>query len=178
MNILLTIVLIILALIIIFLLIAAFTKKGYNIEREVTINKPVAQVFDYVRYLKNQDHFNKWAMQDPNMKKSFRGTDGAVGSVYAWDGNQRAGKGEQEIMNISENKKLDIEVRFERPFKAVSQSPFTTDAISSNQTKVKWGISSAMKFPMNAMLVIMNLEKMLARDMDESLARLKTNLES
>ena len=75
----------------------------------------------------NQDNFNKWTMMDPNMKRSFRGTDGTVGFVYAWDGNKRAGKGEQEITKITEGKRLDIEVRFERPFKAISSTPFTTE---------------------------------------------------
>lgn len=54
---------------------------------------------------------------DPNMKKDFRGTDGTVGFVYAWDGNKKAGKGEQEIKKITEGERVDVEVRFEKPLK-------------------------------------------------------------
>ena len=63
------------------MLIATFTKKEYVIEREVAINRPKQDVFDFVRILKNQDHYNKWWMMDPNVKKSFKGTDGTVGFV-------------------------------------------------------------------------------------------------
>lgn len=39
-------------------------------------------------------------MTDPNMRKNFKGTDGTVGFCYAWDGNKKAGKGEQEIIAL------------------------------------------------------------------------------
>ena len=101
----------------------------------------------------------------------------AVGFVYAWEGNKKAGKGEQEIKNISENKKMEIEVRFEKPFKGISQAPFTTEAIAANQTKVTWGLSSTMNYPMNVMLVFMNMDKLLGNDMETSLGNLKSILQ-
>ena len=74
------------------LIIALFIKKEYSIQREITINKPQQEVFNYVKYLKNQDNYSKWVMTDPAMKKDFRGTDGTVGFVYAWDSkNKNAG---------------------------------------------------------------------------------------
>jgi hypothetical protein len=87
------------------LIVALFVKKEYVVEREVTINKPKEAVFDYVKYLKNQDNYSKWVRMDPNIKKDFRGTDGTVGFVYAWNGNEKAGKGEQEIKNITQGEK-------------------------------------------------------------------------
>ena len=37
-------------------------------------------------------------MMDRNVKKSFKGTDGTVGFVAAWDSdNKKVGKGEQEV---------------------------------------------------------------------------------
>ncbi len=83
------------------LIIALFVKKEYEVEREVTINKPKEEVFNYVKHLKNQDNYSKWVRMDPNMRKDFKGIDGTVGFVYAWDGNKDAGKGEQEIKNIT-----------------------------------------------------------------------------
>src|SRR5688572_10445584 len=117
------ILLVIAILIAIPLIIALFVKKEYKVEREVTINKPKREVFDYVKYLKNQDNYSKWVRMDPNMKKDFRGTDGTVGFVYAWDGNKDAGKGEQKIKNITEGERVDVEVRFEKPFEAVATAP-------------------------------------------------------
>lgn len=177
MSIIINILLVIIALIALVLLIAIFSRKGYAIQRDIVINRPVAHVFDYVRYLKNQDHFNKWVMMDPNLKKDFRGIDGTVGFVYAWEGNKKAGKGEQEIIAIADNKRLDLEVRFEKPFAGVANTPFTTEALSGNETRLTWTMNSQMKYPMNAMLLFMNIDKMLGKDMEESLGTLKKLLE-
>lgn len=167
----------VLVIIIGFLLIAAlFVKREYSIQREITINKPKHEVFDYLKHLKNQDNYSKWVMMDPAMKKDFKGTDGTVGFVYAWDSqNKNAGKGEQEIMKISEGEKLDVEVRFEKPFAGIAHTPFETETVSENQTKVKWGMSGKNAYPMNLMNLFM--DKMLGKDLDASLVNLKGILE-
>jgi len=76
-------------LIALLLIVALFIKNDYSVEREITINKPRQEVFDYVKLLKNQDHYSKWVMTDPGMKKDFTGTDGTVGFVYAWDSQKK-----------------------------------------------------------------------------------------
>lgn len=177
MNILMIVLEILAALVALILIVALFTKKSYSVTREAIVNKPVNEVFNYVKCLKNQDYFNKWVMTDPNMKKDFKGTDGTVGFVYAWDGNKKAGAGEQEITNVVEGKRMDSVVRFVRPFKGVNETYYTTDAQSSGQTKVAWGVSGKMNYPMNIMLLIMNMETMLGNDMETSFGNLKKILE-
>ena len=148
------------------LVVALFVKKEYTVEREVTINKSKQNVFNYVRYLKNQDNYNKWVQMDPNMKKQFRGRDGEVGFVYAWDGNDKAGKGEQEIKNISEGASVDVEIRFVKPFESIATAPIVTEAVSENQTKVKWAMNGKSPYPLNFMNLFM--DNMLGTDMETS----------
>ena len=175
----LTIILIVVAIIIILPLVTAlFIKKNYAVQREITINKPKMKVFDYIRYLKNQDNFSKWAKMDPNMKKSYSGTDGTIGFISAWDSNDKnVGKGEQEIKKISDGARIDYEIRFIKPFRSTSFAYMTTDSETENQTKVKWGFSGNMKYPMNLMLVFMNMEKMIGNDLVTGLTNLKNELE-
>lgn len=175
MNIFLIILLVLVAIITLILITALLTKKEYFIQREILIDAPLPKVFDYLKQLKNQDHFNKWVMADPDMKKDFTGTDGTVGFIYAWNGNKKAGEGAQEITKIIEGKMIETEVRFIRPFAGLAAANMGTEAISENQTKVIWSNASAMKYPMNIMISM--IEKMLAKDMDESLLRLKGILE-
>jgi hypothetical protein len=85
------------------------------------------------------------------------------------------GEGEQKIKSIAEGKSIETEVRFIRPFASIAYANMAVEAISDNQTKVKWNNSSAMKYPMNIMVSM--IEKMLAKDMDISLSNLKTILE-
>src|SRR3954471_19468331 len=101
------------SIIVIMLLLALFVNKNYKVEREIAINKPVNEVFTYIRYQKNQDSYNKWIMRDPRAKKEFTGTDGTVGFIYAWDSDDKhMGKGEQEIRKVKQDERMDLELRF------------------------------------------------------------------
>lgn len=172
MRILKRILVIILSLIVLLLVIALFLKKDYNIVKEVTINKPKAEVYNYVKFLKNQNEFSKWAKMDPNMKKEFRGTDATVGFVSAWEGNKDVGKGEQEIKKITEGERIDYEVRFIKPWESKMDSYISTEAVGENQTKVKWGISGTMPYPMNLMRLF-GMEKSIGNDLQTGLDNLK-----
>ena len=91
MTILITILLVIAAIIALLLIVALFTKKDYNISSEITIHAPPQKVFDYLKQLKNWDNFNERAVADPSKKNEFKGTDGTVGFIYAWNGNRKVG---------------------------------------------------------------------------------------
>ncbi|MBN2348633.1 MAG: SRPBCC family protein [Bacteroidales bacterium] len=160
------------------LIIALFVKKDYHVEREITINKPLQEVFNYVKYLKNQDLYSRWATMDPDMKKTYSGTDGTVGFVSAWESNNReVGKGEQEIVKITEGERIDFELRFMEPFQSTEPAFMTTERIAENQTLVTWGFSGHMKYPMNLMLLFMDFEKLIGNDLETGLNNLKILLE-
>lgn len=175
MNILFIILSVLAGIIILFLLIAAVSKKDYLILRTIRINAPKQKVFDYIKMLKNQDYYSKWVMTDPSMKKEFTGTDGTVGFIYGWNGNKKAGEGEQEIKRIAEGSSMLSEVRFVRPFAGLSNLELSTTSLGENETEVSWSVSSIMKFPLNGMLPM--IKNMLAKDMDTSLVTLKAILE-
>jgi hypothetical protein len=174
-NISILVLLILAGIVALLLIIALFMKKGYVTHREILVNVPLAKAFDYLKHIKNQDNFNKWIMVDPDMKKEFKGTDGTVGFIYAWNGNKEAGEGEQEIKAITEGKSVDLEIRFVRPFAGIAHGTFKTESLLNDETKVIWNTSSTMKYPFNIMLPM--IEKMLEKDMSISLATLKRILE-
>ncbi|MCE3294880.1 MAG: hypothetical protein K0R65_594 [Crocinitomicaceae bacterium] len=168
----------ILVIILLFLVVAAFVKKDYAVEREIVINKPKQEVFDYIKMLKNQNNYSVWSKMDPNMKKSYRGTDGTVGFVSAWDSKKDdVGKGEQEIKKITEGKRVDFELRFIKPFEATEQAYMKTEAEGASSTKVKWGFDGHMPYPMNIMLLFMDMEAMIGKDLENGLKNLKGELE-
>lgn len=159
------------------LIAALFIKKDYSVEREITINKPKQEVFEYVKYLKNQNNYSKWARMDPKMKTEFRGTDGTVGFVSAWESEaDSVGKGEQEIKGIKDGEKIDYEIRFIKPFESNANAFMTTEA-AGNQTKVKWGFNGRMPYPMNLMLALMDMDKAIGSDLQTGLTNLKGILE-
>lgn len=168
---------IILLLIVLILIIALFVKKDFASEKEVVINKPKAEVFNYIKQLKNQEYYSVWAKMDPGMKKEYKGTDGTEGFMYSWEGNSKVGKGEQTIKKITDGQRVDFELHFIKPFESISPAYMTTEDISPTQTKVKWGMSGKMKYPFNIMGLFMNMGEMVGKDFQTGLDNLKVILE-
>jgi len=157
------------------LFFAVIIKKDYAIEREITINKPISEVFAYVKLMRNQEKYNVWVRRDPNVKIVYQGVDGTEGFTSSWEGNKQAGKGEQEIKEINDGKAIHIEIRFEKPFQNVGQTYLFTDAISPTATQLKYQMVGTNKFPMNLMNII--IDGLLGKDLEKSLANVKQNLE-
>jgi hypothetical protein len=160
--------------------ILAFSVSGdYKVEREVTINRPKADVFAYVKKLKNQNTWGPWFKKDPAMKQEYKGEDGYIGFVSAWKSeNPEVGEGEQEIKSIVDGSRLDTELRFIKPFASTNQAYVTTEATGDSSTRVRWGFTGTMPRPMNLMLLMMDMDKEVGKDFEEGLANLKTILET
>ncbi len=168
----------ILGLVAVVLITTIFLKSEYHVFRSITINKPKTEVFEYAKYLKNQNEYSVWATADPNMKKEFRGTDGQPGFVSAWDSEvDDVGKGEQEIIKITDGQRIDYELRFIEPFESKDMAYMTFEAVSDSSTQVKWGFDGKMVYPMNIMLLFMDFDAMLGKDLQEGLSKLKIVLE-
>ncbi len=173
-----TALIIILCIVAIPFVIALFTSKHFKVEREVVINKPKQEIFDYIKHLKNHDNFTVWAAMDPNMKKEYTGTDGTVGFSFIWaSDHKQAGHGKQTITAIKEGEELDTEVHFLKPWDNIAHAYFKTELAEDSQTKVKWGIYNDVKYPMKVMRLFMNMDKMIGKDFDKGLAKLKEVME-
>ena len=165
-------------LIFLILVVPIFTGKVLSINRSILINKPLPEVFEYIRILKNQDYFSVWASKDPGMKKEYIGVDGTVGFVSAWDSQMKdVGKGEQEIIKIIDGERIDYELRFLKPFKTTNQASFSFKSINESSTIVTWGFTGKMKYPLNLLLLLRDIEGMMALDLQNGLDKLKVLLE-
>jgi hypothetical protein len=175
MNIIITILTVVAGIIALLLIIALFMRREHYVSREIIINAPRQKVFDYLKLLKNQDEFNEHAKAAPDRKREFKGTDGTVGYIYAWSGDKNAGVGEKEIKNIIEGKRIETEIRFVKPMRAIASIIMETASLPDNQTKVSWSNAGTLKYPLNIMIPMM--EKHVVKDMDISLSTLKSILE-
>ena len=166
------------ALVVILLVTGLILKKEYTVSRDITINKSKTFVFDFIKLLKNQNEYSYWATMDPAMRKEFRGIDGTTGFVSAWDSDDKnVGKGEQEIIKVVEGERVDYVIRFIKPFESVSYASMSVVEVSATQSRVVWIFNGKMKYPMNLMLLFMNMEKMIGGDLEKGLNNLKTLME-
>lgn len=175
MTIIIIILLALASIIALLLIFGIFMRKEHYVKREIVIHAPRQKVFDFLKLLKNQEQFNKWAKTDPERKEVFKGTDGTVGYIYAWSGNKNAGEGEKEILNIIDGKKIETEIRFIKPMRISARVIMETDSVSDDQTKVNLVNTGTLKYPLN--IIIPVFEKNFAKDMDASLKTLKNILE-
>lgn len=159
-----------------FLIAALFVSRHFEYIEEIEIQKPANEIFEFIRFLKNQDTFSKWAQLDPAMHKSFQGTDGMVGAISSWESKHKnVGKGAQEIISIETNK-INYELRFEKPFKATNYAYMEVKPLSGDHAKVYWGFKGSYAYPFQLIMKLMNLEKVLRHDLQTGLQNLKVKL--
>ncbi len=154
------------------LIVAAFAPKEFTGKSEILINKSQQEVYDYIKFLKNQDQYGTWNKMDPEMKKSYEGTDGTVGFVYAWDSEKfMVGKGKQVITELNgTDMKSDL---FFADSNEAAKSVLSTEKKEENQTLVKWSVSGTSPYPWNIMNLFFNMDSQF----EEGLKNLKTELE-
>lgn len=169
----------IVSLVALVLIAALFIDGNYSVKREVSIDRNSEEVFDYLRYLKNQEEYSVWAMRDPDMNRTYTGEDGQVGFISAWDSkDEELGTGEQEIVKIEDGNRIDFELRFKKPFEATHNVYLLTETTNEKITKVTWGFEGKMSYPWNFTILFMNFDDMLGPDLEEGLANLKELLEN
>lgn len=176
MNILITILIVLGSIVALFLIIALLTKKECRLEKQVVINKPKQEVFNYLKLLKNQEKYSVWVMKDPKINLVYTGTDGTVGATSSWTSNDKnVGIGAQEIIKLTDGESMEVEIRFEKPFKATNYASTTVTTAGDGQTKVSNVFSGKAKFPMNIMNLFM--DKLVGKDMQRNLENMKAILE-
>lgn len=176
MSILINILSAIAGIIVFILVVALLTKKEFALEKQITINKPKATVFNYLKLIKNQEYYSVWVMKDPNVKIIYTGTDGTVGFTSSWiSDNKNVGIGEQEIIKINEGESIDVEIRFKKPFEATNYANNIVTAVNDHQTRVVLTFTGRQKFPMNVINIFM--DKLVGKDMQQNLWNMKANLE-
>lgn len=159
-----------LVLIALLLIVAFFAPKDYKSEREITINKPKTEVWNYVKLLRNQENFGVWYRMDSAMTKRYEGTDGTIGFVYTWESN-KIGNGKQTVTNIIEGEKIESQLDF--GFGEPANAYLSVEETSTGETLVKWGIWGKSPYPWN----LFNLLFDAGQDFDQGLQNLKEILE-
>lgn len=171
-----TVLYIIIGIVALIALLAMIAPKSYDVSRSIVINKPLADVYNYLKFIKKQDEWSPWAEKDPNMDKTYTGTDGEVGFISAWVGNKDVGSGEQEIIALKENVEVTSQLRFFKPWKSQSDA-YLRVMEESGGTKVVWGFYGKNKFPISIMMLFMNMDKAVGGDFEYGLSKLKKVLE-
>lgn len=156
MKILKKILIVLLVIIAIPLIMALFVSNEFKGENTVKINKPVQEVYDYVKYLDNQENFGVWFQMDPNMKTSSEGIDGTSGYTFKWVSDV-VGNGSQTITSLTANDSVISSLDF--GFGPPAKGYFHLKELGPSQTEVTWGVIGKSPYPWNLMGLFMDMNK-------------------
>ena len=168
----------VLGFIVVAILVLSFVEpKDVSVSRTIYINSPNDMVWEQVTNFKNWTHWSPWYEMDTNAVMTYSGTDGQVGSAFNWKGDKKkVGEGNMKITAIKPGQ-MSWDLHFLKPQEGNATGMFTLKD-SSDGVKVSWIMNMHFGFPTNAMLVFMNLDKMLGGDFEKGLSNIKKYCES
>lgn len=155
-----------------FVIVAALQPADFRISRQATIAAPPAAIFPHVNDLSKWQAWSPWENLDPNLKRTYDGPASGAGASYAWVGNSQVGEGRMTITESQTNKLVQIRLEFVKPFQATNQSEFIF-APSGGQTAVTWSMTGKHTFMGKAMCLVMNMDKLIGKNFEDGLAKLK-----
>jgi effector-binding domain-containing protein len=166
---------VIIGLIVLYLILCLVGPKQITVTRSTSINAPVDMVKAKMADLKFfQEQWSPWTERDPQMKVTYLGEMGQPGYGYSWTGNKEVGTGTLVITGISGDTLLQ-KLTFEGM--GDSKTYFVVNGTDA-ATNVTWGIQMEIGFMGRAVMLFMNMDKMMGADFEHGLDKLKKAIES
>jgi uncharacterized protein YndB with AHSA1/START domain len=167
-----TIALALIMLIAIVLIYASTKPDSFHVERSTLIKVGSEKIFPSINDFHQWENWTPYN-KDPAMKRTYNGADSGKGAHYAWEGNKEVGKGEITITDAQPSNKIRMKLHMIEPFEASNDVAFTL-ATEAGGTRVVWGMDGQSPFIMKLMGLFINMDKMVGKDFEVGLARLKT----
>lgn len=167
-----TITVVLLALIAVVLVVAAFKPATFHLDRSTTIAAPPEKIFPMINDFHAWGAWSPWEHLDPDLKRTYEGAASGTGAVYRWEGNRKVGRGRMEITDESPPTSLTIKLDFLEPFEAHNVTTFTLHPAEGG-THLVWAMEGANTFMSKVMSVFVSMDKMVGKDLESGLAKMK-----
>lgn len=156
----------------------AATRPGpFRVARSARIDAPPDRVYAKINDFHQWSSWSPWEELDPSMTRTHSGAPSGKGAVYEWKGNKRVGRGRMEITESEPSRRVVIKLDFFEPFEAHNTVELTLVRVGEG-TDVTWAMTGTNPYMMKVIGIFMNMDKMLGKDFEKGLARLKGQLES
>jgi hypothetical protein len=155
-----------------FVVVVAMQPADFRITRSTKVAAPADAVFPHVNDLSQWRAWSPWENLDPDLKRTYEGPASGVGASYGWVGNSQVGEGRMTITESKANELVRIRLEFIKPFMATNITDFTFEP-SGPQTTVTWTMTGQHSFMGKAMCLVMNMDKLIGKNFEDGLAKLK-----
>lgn len=167
---------VLLGLVALYLILCMVGAGHVKVERSIDIKAPAElikiKLGDYKFF---HEQWSPWTEKDPGMKTTYTGEAGKEGHAIAWESEKdEVGHGSMTYNGIHGDTVMHT-LHFEGQGDAKIYHIATANA---ENTKVTWVMESETPFIFRAMMLFMNMDKMVGPDFEKGLAKLKTAMEA
>ncbi len=167
---------IVLAALIVGVLVFATTQPDtFRVERAATIAAAPERIQPLIADLRRWSEWSPWEKLDPNMQRTYSGSESGVGSIYEWSGDGSVGAGRMEILAATPTE-VDIQLDFIKPLETRNKAKFVLTP-NSVSTRVLWSMEGPMPYVTKVMTVFVSMDTLLSKDFEQGLADLKAAAE-
>jgi len=152
--------------------IAATRSPIMRVERYATIPAPAEKIFPLINNLREWQAWSPWERLDPALKRKYGGAEAGKGATYEWEGNKQAGKGRMQVVESVEPRSIVLDLHFLKPWESRGRIEFLLRPTEAG-TEVVWTMESPRTFMTKLVCVFINMERMVGRDFESGLARLR-----
>lgn len=144
----------------------------FEISRSTGISATADALHHLIDDFREWPKWSPWEDLDPDLQRTYSGSDKGVGARYAWKGNRKAGEGSMLITG-STPQQVDIEVAFVKPFRNTNQVTFMLTP-TGDATEVAWTMRGERTGLWGLIGRLMPMDKLIGRDFEKGLVRLMT----
>jgi uncharacterized protein YndB with AHSA1/START domain len=164
-----------------FLIRAAQKPDRFRIARSVRIAAPAAAIYPHIASMERFKAWSPWQDKDPAMSQTLGGPSEGVGAWMEWRGNGKVGQGRMEVVEAAPPSRLAYRLDFLKPMQARNMAEFTlveSGGADGPSTMVTWAMTGESPFMSKLFDAVMNMDKLVGRDFEAGLAKLKVVAES
>lgn len=146
----------------------------FIVDREITVEKPLSEVFNFVADFKNWPKWSPWLCQEPDCPIDIEATPATIGHKQTWNG-KNIGSGHMTISEIQPSQSIKYDLYFLKPWKSHSKVAFE---FSEDQEgcRVRWTMNGSV--PVFLFFMKKMMQSFVGMDYERGLSMLKEFLET
>ncbi len=149
----------------------------YTVQRSAVVHAPPERAYALVQDFHEWPRWSPWEDLDPDMRRTYGGPPAGVGSTYEWSGNRKAGAGRMEITRAEPSRRVEIALRFDKPFRSTNDLAFGF-APTVDGTEVTWTMVGPRTWMVRVMGLFRSMDSIVGKDFEKGLARLERAVET